>query len=126
VVRDKAEILDGAGEDEFVDEKNDGFCGKVGRNPFNLVELVEPDFQVFKELLFEFRFLRRVLQTTHDIQHAASFAAARQKIGEGQFLEGLGFKEKVARAEEPCGAKVGENQVFMVAEIFLSRRYFLT
>ena len=34
-VVDEAEILDGAGEDELVDEKNDGFGGLFGRGPLD-------------------------------------------------------------------------------------------
>ena len=30
----------------------------------------------------------------------------------------FGLKEEVAGAEEPCGAQVGENQIFVVAQIF--------
>ena len=58
----QAEILDGAGKDELVDEKDDGLGGLFGRRPFDFVELVEPDFQVFKKLLLQFRLFRRVLR----------------------------------------------------------------
>ena len=67
------EIFNRAGEDEFVDEQDDGLGGLLHRGPLDLVEFVEPDFKVFKELLFEFRLVRRVFQAAQSIQHAAGF-----------------------------------------------------
>ena len=114
----EAEILDGAGEDELVDEQDDGFGGEFRRRPFDLVEFVEPDFEVVKELLFQFRLFRRVLQAAHGVEDAAGFAASREKIGERHFGERLVLEEKIARAEKPCGAEIGQDQIFVVAEIF--------
>ena len=113
------EILDGAGEDELVDEQDDGLGGQLGRRPFDLVELVEPVLQVLKELLFQFGLLGGVLEAAHGIQHAAGFAAAGEEIRERQFGKGLVLEEEVAGAEEPRGAEVGEDEVFVVAEVFL-------
>ena len=112
------EILDRAGKDELVDEQDDGFGGLFRRRPFDLVEFVEPDFQVFKKLLLQFRFFRRVLEAAHGVEHAAGFAATAKKIGERQFGKRLVLKEKIAGAEKPGRAQVGENQIFVVAQIF--------
>ena len=78
---DEAEILDGAGEDQFVDEENDGLGGLFRRRPFNLVELGVPDFQIFEELLFEFGFFGGVFEPAESVEDAAGFAAARREGG---------------------------------------------
>ena len=121
-VVDQAEILDGAGKDELVDEENDGLGGLFVRRPFHLVELVEPDFEVFEELLLQFRLLRRVLDAAQGVEHAAGFAAAGEKIGERQLGKGFVLEEVIAGVEEPGRPKVGENEVFVIAEVFLDLR----
>ena len=115
----QAVILNRAGEDELVDEQDDGFGGFFGRRPFDLVELVEPDFEVFEELMFQFRFFGRVLHAAQSVEDAAGFAASGKKIGERQIGKRFVLKEKIARAEKPRRAEVGQNQVFVVAQIFL-------
>ncbi len=43
----------------------------------------------------------------------------REKIGEGHLRKGPVVKKKIARAEEPRRAQVGEYEIFVFAEIFL-------
>ena len=114
----QTKVFNGAGENEFIDEENDGFSGEVRRRPFDLVEFIKPDFEVFKELAFQFGFVRRVFQPAHGVKHAAGFAATVEKVHDRQFGKMFAFKEKVARAEAPRRAEVGEHKVFVVAQIF--------
>ena len=114
----ESEILNRPGKDEFVDEENDGFGGEFRRRPFDAVEFVEPYLQVREELLFQFRLLRRVFHTPDGVQHAAGFAAADQEIGERLLGERPVLKIEIPCAKKPRGAEVGENQAFVVTEIF--------
>src|SRR6266481_2055016 len=79
----QAKVLNRAGNDEFVEEEDDGLGGLFGRRPFNLVELVVPDFEIFKELLLEFGFFGRVLEAAQGVEFFASFTATTEKIREG-------------------------------------------
>ena len=113
------EVLDGAGENELVDEQDDGLGGLFLRGPLDLGELGEPDLQVLEELLGEFRLVRRVFETAQGVQHAARLAATSEEIGEGQLAKRLVVEEVVAGVEEPGCAQVGEDQVFVIAEVLL-------
>ena len=118
----EAVILDRAGKDELVDEENDGLGGLFARRPLNLVELVVPDLQVLEELLLQFRLLRRVLDAAQGVEHATGLTAAGEEVREGQFGKVLVLEEEIAGVEEPSGSQVGENQVFVVAQVLLDLR----
>ena len=122
LVFDQAEILDGAGEDELVDEQDDGFGGEFGLHPFDLVEFVIPNLQVLEKLLLQFGAFRRVFHAAQSVEHAAGRAGAREEIGEGQCGERLFVEEEITRTIKPHGAEVGEDEVFVVAEIFFDLR----
>ena len=116
----QAVILNRAGKNKLVDEQNDGFGGLFGRRPLDLVELVEPDVQVFKKLVFQFGLFRRVLNAAQGVEDAAGLAAACEEIGKRQIGERFAVKEIIARVEKPGRAKVGQDQVFVVAQIFFN------
>lgn len=117
-VGNKAEILDGAGEDELVNEQDDGFILEFRRSPFDFFKFIEPFFEVVKELLLQFRFFGGVFKTAHGVENAAGIPAAREKIRERLFGERLLLQIEIARTEKPRGAEVGEDDVFIVAEVF--------
>lgn len=68
--------------------------------------------------MLQFRAFGGVFNAPQGVEHAAGFAAAVEKLVKREGGEGLFLIKEIARTKEPTGAEVGEDQVFVIAQIF--------